>query len=127
MRNFKTQFSKEMPIFCQIKDLILKEIIKKTWKPGEKIPSVRELAVKLKVNPNTVQKAYSSLEKEGIIFVKRGQGYFVIEDEKFIENLKKKIIEEQIQKFIENLESLGVDISEIKKYFENYLKNKEVI
>lgn len=71
------KFSGTKPIYLQISDHIKLMIEKKKWLPGERIPSIRELAVQIEVNPNTVSKTYSELQTEGIIFNKRGLGYFV--------------------------------------------------
>jgi len=65
------------PIYVQIMDEVRRGIVLGTWLPDEALPSVRQLAVELRVNPNTVQQAYRELEREGVIYVRRGQGSFV--------------------------------------------------
>ena len=69
--------SDNRPIYVQIMDEIRRGIVLGTWRPDEPLPSVRQLAVELRVNPNTVQQAYRELERDGVIYTRRGQGSFV--------------------------------------------------
>lgn len=71
------EFTKNKPIYLQIGDLIFENILVKKWQPGNRIPSVRELAISIEVNPNTVQRTYTFLQEKDIIFNKRGIGYFI--------------------------------------------------
>ena len=73
-------FNKGKTIFLQIADLIMARILKKVWLADDKIPSVRDLAVELQVNPNTVMRTYSHLEEKGIIYNKRGLGFFIADE-----------------------------------------------
>lgn len=98
--------SKE-PIYLQIIAHIKKKIVSGELKGGERILSVREYASEIKVNPNTIQKVYSELESEGLIFTKRGIGKFVTEDKEKITGLREELFNETIDKFIEDSKSLG--------------------
>lgn len=98
--------SKE-PIYLQIIAYMKKRIVSGELKGGERVLSVRECANELKVNPNTVQKVYSELENENLIYTQRGIGKFVTEDEKRINNLRREIFNETIDKFIEDSRALG--------------------
>lgn len=98
--------SKE-PIYLQIIAYMKKRIVSGELKGGERILSVREYASELKVNPNTVQKVYSELENQGLIYTQRGIGKFVTEDEKKINDLRQEIFNETIDKFIEDSKALG--------------------
>ena len=69
----------DRPIYLQIMDEIRRAIVLGTLKPDEPLPSVRQLSAELRVNPNTVQQAYRELERESVVYVKRGQGTFVAE------------------------------------------------
>ena len=98
--------SKE-PIYLQIIAYMKKKIVSGELKGGERILSVREYASEIKVNPNTIQKVYSELEKEGLIYTQRGIGKFVTEDEEKIIGLREELFNETIDKFIENSKELG--------------------
>ncbi|MGB9824926.1 MAG: GntR family transcriptional regulator [Candidatus Hydrothermia bacterium] len=111
----KPEFDANLPIFLQIMNFVKKLIVRGVLKPGEKVPSVREMAMHLGVNPNTVQKAYDELEKEGIIFTKRGQGNFVSENPDLVRELKNRMLNEAIKKLVSELYGLGFSIDEIKK------------
>lgn len=111
----KISFDPNLPIFLQIMNYVKKLIVRGILKPGEKVPSVREMALHLGVNPNTVQKAYEELESEGVIFTKRGQGNFVSENHHLVVELKNKMIQEIMDKFLKELMDLGFSREEIKE------------
>ena len=98
--------SKE-PIYLQIIAYMKKRIVSGELKGGERVLSVREYANELKVNPNTVQKVYSELENENLIYTQRGIGKFLTEDEKRINDLRREIFNETIDKLIEDSRALG--------------------
>lgn len=110
----KTDFIPSIPIYLQIIDDIKKKIAKGQWIPGERLQSVRELAVFLKVNPNTVQRALSELEKEGLLYTERTSGRFVTNDEKLLKNLKKEMAEQLRNDYINGMKELGFTDEEIK-------------
>ena len=95
--------------------MIKKEIFKGKLLPASKIPSVRELAFKYQVNPNTMQKALTSLEEEGFIYTVRTNSKYVIDDQEFILKEKNKLAKNLYQEFINTLKSLGYSNIEIKK------------
>lgn len=99
-------FNKDQPIYIQLVDLIKMDIISGKMKASDKLPSIREFAEETMVNPNTVQKAYTELELRGYIFSKRGIGYFVNEDQEFIDNLKGSFLENRIDEFIKDMSNL---------------------
>ena len=106
-------FNKEQPIYQQIMEDVILKIVNGTYSVGFKLPSIRDYAEKAIVNPNTVQKAFSELERENYIYSKRGIGFFVNEDEEFIKNLKKKYLNDEIDLFIEKMTLLGFGKVEI--------------
>ena len=108
-----TQFDEKVPIYTQIMDLLKRDIINKKILEGEKLPSVREISSKLRVNPNTVQRAYQELEREGITYTLRGTGTFVKEDFNMISDLKKEMAKDVICAFINGMKDLGFDSKEI--------------
>jgi len=111
----KVSFDPNIPIFMQIMDYVKKLVVRGILKPGEKVPSVREMALFLGVNPNTVQKAYEELEDEGVLLTRRGQGNFIAEDEGLVLKLKSEMLEEILKKFKRELEELGLSKEEIKE------------
>ena len=76
------EFKDTQTIYLQIADHFCENILRKKWNPGDRIPSVREMAVNIEVNPNTVMRTFNYLQDKGIIFNKRGIGYFVSDGEK---------------------------------------------
>lgn len=111
-------FDNDRPIYIQIVEYLRNEIISGNFKMGEKIPSVRDLALLTKVNPNTMQKALSELEREGLIYTERTNGKYVTSDEKLIEKVKLEIIDEKVNNFLKDMKKIGITNEEIKKYFE---------
>jgi DNA-binding transcriptional regulator YhcF (GntR family) len=109
----KPNFDPNLPIYLQIMNFVKKLIVRGILKPGDKIPSVRDMALFLGVNPNTVQKAYEELEREGAIFTKRGQGNFVNEDENIVERIKETMVKELVERYRKELEELGISKKEI--------------
>lgn len=85
------EFNNNIPIYLQIIDNIKQDIVVGKLKAGQKMPSVRELAGRLKVNPNTIQRVYQELDREKITFTKRGMGTYVTEEEKIISSLKEEL------------------------------------
>lgn len=109
------QFSDDKPIWRQIYELIAMRILSDEWPEGSRIVSVRELAQEVGVNPNTVMRSYERLDGDGIIFNRRGIGFFVSEGAKehIREIERRKFLDEELPKLSERLELLGLSI-EIK-------------
>ncbi len=118
------KFKDNIPIYLQIKDYIYQEIVTNRLAPGAKLPSVRDLALDLSVNTNTVQRALSELGDENVIEVQRGRGSFVVDDQKIVGNLKKKLIIGEIKVMYDNLTKLDLSKEEISYYLENYLEGR---
>lgn len=118
-------FNGTKPIYMQIMDLIKRDIATKTFKEGEKLPSVREMSEKLKVNPNTTQRAYQELEREGYTFTQRGMGTFVTNDEEKIVTLKNEIAKDVIEGFIDGMRSIGFSKTQMLSILSEYLKGEE--
>lgn len=106
-------FKEGLAIYTQLMEQIKLRIANGTFRPGEKIPPVRELAVEAGVNPNTMQRALSELEREGLLYSVRTSGRYVTEEKKMLENLQKTLSEKFIQELFENLSKLGMNRSEI--------------
>lgn len=106
--------SKE-PIYTQIMRYLKKSIVKGELKGGDRILSVRECASELKVNPNTIQRAYTQLEDEGLIYTQRGIGKFIINDENKIYELRIEMLEGIITNFINESKELGIKKEDLIK------------
>lgn len=103
----------DRPIYTQILEEIQLRIITGQYKPGTKIPSVRELAAEAGVNPNTMQKALAWLEREGLVMAQRTSGRVVTEDMEMIKETRNKIAQDQIKDFIDKMQKLGFQKEEI--------------
>lgn len=115
------QFDKNIPIYIQIEQFIQDKILRNVWKSNERIPSVRELATSLEVNPNTVMRSYEGLEREGIIYNQRGVGFFV--SEQALDHILQKSRSEFYNKLpllFESMISNGVSIEEIVKNWNDF-------
>lgn len=97
----------ERPIYAQIMERITMDIISGIYTPGAKLPSVRDLAQEAGVNPNTMQKALSELERTGLLFSQRTSGRFITEDLAMIEKTKQDLASIQIKEFLEKMEHIG--------------------
>ncbi|MBD5500703.1 MAG: GntR family transcriptional regulator [Lachnospiraceae bacterium] len=103
----------DRPIYTQILEKIQVRIVSGIYQPGEKIPSVRELAAEAGVNPNTMQKALSELERSKIIITQRTSGRIVTEDLEMIKKTRNQLAKDQIEAFIKRMEALGFSKEDI--------------
>ncbi|MCA1057934.1 GntR family transcriptional regulator [Rossellomorea aquimaris] len=117
-------YTASKPIYIQIADRIIREIVRKELSPGQKLPSVRDMAVQSGVNPNTIQRTYSELERMGIVETKRGQGTFVTEREDVLSEMNEKVQQEVIESFIQNMKELGLTKEQMIQGVEKYLSEK---
>ncbi|PAD37852.1 GntR family transcriptional regulator [Terribacillus sp. 7520-G] len=115
-------FQSSQPIYLQLAERLNRQIVSGELKPGDKLPSVREMAVSSKVNPNTVQRTYRELEASGIVESRRGQGTFVTENEDILLSIREKLKQEQIETFIQVMHDLGYRNEEITKGLQAYLE-----
>lgn len=107
------QFRNDLPIYTQLMDQMKQRIASGDYTPGEKMASVRELAAEAGVNPNTVQRALTELEREGLMYSQRTTGRFITEDEGMIQEVKKDLAREEIQGFLTVMKKLGYTVPEI--------------
>lgn len=103
----------DRPIYAQLLEVMQFRIISGQYKSGTKIPSVRELAAEAGVNPNTMQKALTELERSGLVMALRTSGRIVTEDENMIRETQNKLAQEQICEFIDRMKKLGFEKEEI--------------
>jgi DNA-binding transcriptional regulator YhcF (GntR family) len=118
------QFRESISIYLQIADYICEKILLKQWKVEERIPSVRELAMQLEVNPNTVMRTYEFLQQQNIIYNQRGIGYFVSPDaiKNATQYRKTEFMENELPVLFRNMFMLGMDAQELIPRFETYKK-----
>ena len=119
------KFNNESPIYLQIVEIIKTQIAQGVLKPGDQVPAVRELAVTAGVNPNTMQKALTELERTGLVYSQRTSGRFITEDAKMIEELKNNLAQEQIKEFLENMSKLGYKKSETLSLIQEILEGEQ--
>ena len=110
-----TEFNDKTPIYLQIMDIIKMNIVTGKLKANDKLPSVREMATNLNVNPNTLQRSYQELERLGIVYTQRGTGTFVGEEKDMVDDLKREMAKEVIDSFILRMKNLGFNDNEIIK------------
>lgn len=103
----------DRPIYAQILERIQMQIVAGVYQPGDKLPSVRELAMQAGVNPNTMQKALSELERSGLIITQRTSGRNVTEDMDMIKATRRQLAGEQIQEFLKKMQQLGFEREDI--------------
>lgn len=119
-------FKGTKPIFLQIVDYVNENIITGNWKSEERIPSVRELAVSIEVNPNTVVRSYNYLQDKGIISNKRGVGFYVNANavELISSYRKDEFIKKELPEMFRIIDVLNISFNELKKLYEDYKSNK---
>ncbi|MEA4972848.1 MAG: GntR family transcriptional regulator [Candidatus Metalachnospira sp.] len=118
-------FKEDRPIYSQLVEQIKINIVSGEWALGSKLPSVRDLAEQAGVNPNTMQRALSDLEREGLVYSKRTSGRFITEDEKMTQNVREAIAAENINVFVESMKMLGFTPDETLHVFEKAIKGGE--
>ncbi|HKL79036.1 MAG TPA: GntR family transcriptional regulator [Mobilitalea sp.] len=116
------ELNSDKPLYLQIVEQIQAEIISGNYKPGDKLPSVRDLAVQATVNPNTMQKAMSELERIGLVYANRTSGRFITSDEAMVKQLKEEAVRRQIFDFFDRMKQLGFSQDETYELITNLLK-----
>jgi GntR family transcriptional regulator len=119
------EFRENQAIYLQIVDYVCEQILLNKWIAGEKILSIRDLAIKLQVTPNTVQRSYDFMQQLEIISNRRGVGYFVEKDsiKRIITYKKEEFIQKELPVLFKNMRLLKVEIKEIESLFQVYLKS----
>lgn len=118
------EYNSSLPIYLQVANLIKRDIVTGKRELGEKLPSVRELAVSYTINPNTVSRVYKELEMEGVCFTKRGMGTFVTENPKKVKSMKEEMAGTLIREFLEGMQQLGFTRVEAIRILEEKDKEK---
>jgi DNA-binding transcriptional regulator YhcF (GntR family) len=116
------EFSQPKGIYQQIADRMRDRILQGEWQPGERVPSIRELAVSIGVNPNTITKSYQSLMEKEIIENQRGLGYFVAEGarKRILADVKGEFVRNELPKIFKTMRLLGMDIDEFARLYDSH-------
>lgn len=123
-------FRSSQPIYLQLAGRICREIVRGERQVGDKLPSVRDMAIQSSVNPNTMQRVYAELERVDVVETRRGQGTFVTNDNHRLRQLRIELMQEEIQQFVRDMQEMGFSSPEIVQGVEQYLndatKNTEI-
>jgi len=114
----------DRPLYLQLMERIQMDIISGKYSAGDKLPSVRDLALAASVNPNTMQKALSELERSGLVYSQRTSGRFITENQEMLQKLKYSLASEHIKEFINKMKSLGFDEEELCNLLNETLKGE---
>ena len=118
------QFQSTQPIYLQIMERIKKEIVVEKLLPTQQLPTVRELALQYQVNPNTVQRALSELERLNLVKSDRTIGRFVTDDQSLIQSLKEQMIMDKVNTFVSELDQLKVSQEDSINYLKQAFKER---
>ena len=113
------------PIYLQIIERVQMDIITGRYQPADKLPSVRDLAQEAAVNPNTMQKALSELERSGLIYSQRTSGRFITEDKELIHQMKKELAAAEVSAFVAHMKQLGITPEEIRQLLAETIEEEE--
>ena len=119
------EFQDHLPIYAQLMDTLKRRIITGRYLPGEKLPSVRELAAEAGINPNTVQRAFSELEREGLIYTQRAPGKYVTENADEIKSARQALAKTQVAEFLSNMQSLGYSVGDVIVLLQSFNESEE--
>lgn len=119
------KFDEKSPIYAQIAQHIKMQIISQEIKSGEQLPTVRELAEIAGVNPNTMQRAFSELEREGMVYAQRTSGRFVTDDKELIVQKRNELAELELKNFVDNMTKIGFSIKEILSVLNTYISRRK--
>lgn len=119
------EFKETPAIYVQIAQYVCEQILLEKWKLGDKLISIRDMAVNMQVNPNTVQRAYDFLQQRDIIVNKRGVGYFIDDNamEKILDFRREQFMENELPVFLRNVYLLNIDFREIKTLYDGFIKD----
>ena len=121
----RMEYNTASPIYLQVINELKKRMVKGELKPGEKMPSNRELAILFKVNQNTAARIYREMESMGLCYTKRGIGTFVSEEDDMISGLKKEMAEELVRNFMQEMEDLGFQKGDIIDRIADYKEEEK--
>lgn len=118
------KLTSDRPIYIQLVEKLQLDIITGIYRPGEKLPSVRDLASEASVNPNTMQKALTELERGGLVYTQRTAGRFVTDDQTLIRHISMELAASHIREFISTMRQFGMSDHEILNLIEEIMKEE---
>lgn len=107
------EFTSSQPIYLQLVQRICRQIVRGELSPGDKLPSMRDMAVQVGVNPNTIQRVYTELEAIAVAETRRGQGTFVTSDENRLRRLREELMVNHVSAFLSDMREMGFTLEEI--------------
>ena len=116
------QLDTNAPIYSQLVGSLKLAIASGRFDPGERLPSVRDMAVEAGVNPNTMQRALSELEREGLVYAERTTGRYITKDKELIRNMRDLVAQEVIDQFLQQMQSLGFSTEETMALFQTEIR-----
>ena len=119
------QFRNDIPIYTQLVEQIKQRIVSGVFAPGQRLPAVREFALDAGVNPNTMQRALTELERDGLVYSQRTAGRFVTENADLIRQLREELARQQLRQFFRNMAELGYDADEIAAWVNRAVTEEE--
>jgi len=119
-------FDSNSPIYLQLVKLFTIRIAGGKWNPGDRVMSVRDLAVEFKVNPNTVQRALAELERDGLVYTERTSGRFITGEKEIIQKARSRLVDEEVADFVKQMRQLGYSREQWLALVEETLQ-KEII
>lgn len=120
------ELTSDRPIYTQLLEQLQLAIVSGRYRPGERLPSVRDLAAEASVNPNTMQRALSELEGQGLIQTQRTSGKYVTDDQEKIMAVKKELATQQLEAFLTAMKKLGYTREEVSEFLSNLLSKGEL-
>lgn len=114
----------DRPIYAQLVEILQMRIVSGQYKPGDRVPSVRDMAAEAAVNPNTMQRAFAELERDGLIVTQRTSGRSVTQDEAAIRRVKEQLAKNQMEDFITGMRRIGYSGQEIINMLEDVFKEE---
>lgn len=117
-------FRENPAIYIQIAEYVCEQILLRRWKLGDKLVSIRELAMSMEVNPNTVQRAYDFLQQRDIIANSRGIGYFIEDSalERIVAFRREQFMENELPVFMKTIYLLQIDFKDLQKQYEQFVR-----
>ena len=119
---WRMAFDDRIPIYRQIILHFCQAFVRGDIAPGERIPSIREMSAHLKVNSNTMQRVYQEMEREGLISIKRGTGYFFTEDMEMTKKTRSSLARSSLERFVDEMRALGCGDDELLEELTIYIK-----
>ena len=119
------EFNNNSPIYTQIVEFFKSKIASGGYAPGDRVESVRELSLSMEVNPNTMQRAMSELERDGYLYSERTSGRYITKNTELIDSLKYGLIENILDNFINEMSAIGIKKNEIIRLLQKKLDEKE--